>query len=148
MALVASLVPAWAGAIVPTPGCEPELVSVSSSAMQAPNVSTDPDMTPDGRFLAFTSRDEHLVANDGNALHDVFLRDRLTGTTTLVSVGVGGSSANGASAMPAVTPDGRYVAFRSEASNLVPGDTNGAADAFGFVNRDWPHRAHLIWPHP
>ncbi|HEY9172923.1 MAG TPA: hypothetical protein VI136_11610, partial [Verrucomicrobiae bacterium] len=81
------------------------------------------DLSPDGRYVVLTSRASDLVANDGNgSTSDVFVRDLVAGTTTLVSVncaGAGGS--NGDSDRATISPDGRYVAFQSEASDLVPG---------------------------
>jgi Tol biopolymer transport system component len=72
----------------------------------------------------------NLVPNDTNAFTDIFVRDLVAGTTTLVSVATNGAGANGASTDPVMTPDGRYVAFISRASNLVPGDNNGLPDVF------------------
>ena len=64
------------------------------------------------------------------ARRDVFVRDRQTGTTRRVSVGSGGVQGNGLSFGPAISADGRFVAFESDATNLVPGDTNDASDIF------------------
>lgn len=89
-----------------------------------------PAISPDGRYVAFASSASNLVSGDTNGASDVFVRDRGTGTTTRVSVGAGGAQASGASDSPSVSADGRYVAFRSPASNLVSGDTNAAADVF------------------
>jgi Tol biopolymer transport system component len=88
-------------------------------------------LTPDGRFVVFVSRAANLVTSDFNGTFDVFLRDRLLGKTTLVSVNHSNStSGNGPSLGACVSDDGRFVAFHSEASNLVSGDTNGAMDVF------------------
>src|SRR5262249_35266437 len=65
-----------------------------------------------------------------NGLVDVFVRDLLTGSTEIVSVGMGGAQSNGESRYASISGDGRYVSFYSEATNLVPGDTNGADDVF------------------
>jgi len=83
-----------------------------------------------GRFVAFTSRASDLVAGDTNGEYDVFVRDMLTGMTSLVSVSSDGAPAQGASTLPAITPDGRFVAFVSSADNLVVGDTDYRADVF------------------
>ncbi len=83
----------------------------------------------DGRFVALTTT-QPLVPSDRNNTEDVYLRDRQNGTTTRLSVGIGGTDTNDASFSPSMTPDGRYVAFYSVASNLVPGDTNGRPDVF------------------
>lgn len=87
-------------------------------------------MSRDGRFVVFRSAATNLVAGDSNEQPDVFVRDRMLGTTTLVSVGGGGAPANGGSLMASISPDGRFVLFASTASNLVPGDTNAALDVF------------------
>jgi Tol biopolymer transport system component len=70
------------------------------------------------------------VAGDTNNAYDVFVRDRKLQVTRRISVGPGGQQANDGSVAPAISADGRYVAFRSYASNLVAGDTNGATDVF------------------
>jgi len=70
------------------------------------------------------------VSGDTNENFDVFVRDRRTGTTRRVSLGSGGIQGNKASASPVISADGRFVAFNSDASNLVPGDTNDTSDAF------------------
>jgi len=97
------------------------LVSVNSAGTASGNGSSDrPVITPDGRYVAFTSFATDLVANDVNPGGDVFVRDLLTGTTTLVSVTYSGDPATGSSGAPVITPDGRYVAFQSDAGNLTP----------------------------
>jgi Tol biopolymer transport system component len=87
-------------------------------------------LSADGRFVAFRSSATNLVAGDTNGFQDVFLRDRLLGTTERVSVATGGAQGNGNSLEPALSADGRYAAFRSGATNLVAGDTNGVDDIF------------------
>jgi Tol biopolymer transport system component len=87
-------------------------------------------LSADGRFVAFDSRASNLVLRDTNGVQDVFVRDRRADVTRRVSVGRGGAQANGFSSGAAISADGRFVAFFSEASNLVPGDTNGVLDAF------------------
>jgi hypothetical protein len=107
------------------------LVSLSSSGVHADDVSRAPVISADGRFVAFWSNATTLVPGDTNGRPDIFLRDRLNGTTEIVSVATGGAQENGnALYPPAISADGRYVAFVSLASNLVAGDTNGAADVF------------------
>ena len=83
-----------------------------------------------GRWVVFQSNANNLVPGDTNKWTDVFLHDRQTGTTELVSVGLKGAAANGRSYARGVSADGRYVAFSSAAENLVPGDTNKAGDVF------------------
>jgi Tol biopolymer transport system component len=87
-------------------------------------------VSTNGQFVVFQSDATNLVVNDTNAFTDIFVGDLVAGTTTLVSVATNGAGANGASTDPFMTPDGRYVAFISRASNLVPGDTNGIPDVF------------------
>jgi hypothetical protein len=90
-----------------------------------------PDISADGRFVAFESISTNLVAGDTNGILDVFVHDRQTGTTTRVSVPTGGSpQANDESVEPAISGDGRFVVFLSFATNLVPGGTSGNGDVF------------------
>jgi Tol biopolymer transport system component len=105
-------------------------VSVSSRGRQGNGSSFGPALSANGRFLAFRSRASNLVPDDRNQVQDVFVRDRRTGTTTRVSVADDGSEANGESGGPAISADGRIVAFWSNATNLVPGDTYGRKDVF------------------
>ena len=89
-----------------------------------------PAISSDGRFVAFASSATGLVKSDRNQVADVFVRDRLLGTTERVTVAGRRTEANGESSRPAISPDGRFVAFSSLADNLVPGDTNFASDVF------------------
>ena len=82
----------------------------------------------DGRYVAFDSDATNLVPDDTNGQPDIFLHDRSTGTTERVSVDSAGNQANGWSEVEAISPDGRYAAFTSPASNLVPNDTNTCPD--------------------
>jgi Tol biopolymer transport system component len=96
------------------------------------NQSSDwPAISAGGLSIAFTSLASNLVADDTNGWMDTFVHDRTTGTTTRVSVGTGGIQGNDASYFwPAISGDGRRVAYQSAASNLVAGDTNGQHDVF------------------
>ncbi|MGH2377210.1 MAG: DUF6531 domain-containing protein [Candidatus Limnocylindria bacterium] len=105
-------------------------VSVDSTGVEATGSSSSPAVSADGRFVAFSSIATNLVAGDTNARRDVFVHDRTTATTIRVSVGSGGAEADGESFLPAISGDGRYVAFISVATNLVPDDTNGGRDVF------------------
>ena len=87
-------------------------------------------VTPDARFIVFDSLANNLVPGDVNGVRDIFIRDRVSGTTELVSKGTGGVLGNGACAHAAVTPSGQFVTFESEAGNLVAGDSNGMDDIF------------------
>lgn len=83
-----------------------------------------------GRYVAFTSTASNLVPGDSNAVADVFVRDTVAGRTERISIGAGGAQANGVSDAAAISADGRKIAFRSRATNLVPGDTNASTDIF------------------
>jgi Tol biopolymer transport system component len=107
-----------------------ERVSVDSAGVQGDQDSFFPSISADGRFVAFESFATNLVAGDGNGTIDVFVRDRLAGTTELVSLATGGAQGNSSSYFPSISADGRLVGFTSSASNLVAGDTNGVTDAF------------------
>jgi Tol biopolymer transport system component len=107
-----------------------ERVSVSSGGVQGNADSYSPSISADGRFVAFYSYSTNLVADDTNGFEDVFVRDRLNGTTELVSVSSGGELGNNESYRPSISANGRFVAFTSDATNLVAGDTNGEGDIF------------------
>lgn len=104
--------------------------SVTSTGAQVGGVSRNADVSGDGRWVAFESVATTLVPDDTNAVSDVFVRDRFLGTTTRVSVGSSGEQGNAASDSASISRDGRWVAFVSAASNLVPGDTNAVRDIF------------------
>jgi Tol biopolymer transport system component len=107
------------------------LVSVNLSGAAGGNSDSLPmGLSTNGRYAVFESSASDLVAGDNNNATDVFVRDTISGTTLLVSVGTNGLVGNGASRSPAMTPDGRFVAFVSAANNLVADDTNGIPDVF------------------
>lgn len=110
---------------------EIELISVSSSGTQGNNLSNAAVLSQDGRYVAFTSRTSNLVTGDTNLIQDVFVHDRMTGETSRVSVNSSEEQGNHFSRYPAISADGRYVAFNSAASNLDPRDSAGARP-------DWP----------
>ena len=105
-----------------------------------------PVMSADGNWVAFQSASSHIVPDDTNGVRDIFLLELATGSVTRVSVASDGTQANGSSGnavnvngirgidydAPAISGDGRFVAFQSSASNLVPGDGNGVEDVFVF----------------
>jgi WD40-like Beta Propeller Repeat len=107
-----------------------ECISVDPSGCPGDSSSDSGAITPDGRFVAFRSRSGNLVPGDTNGKADVFVRDRQTGTTERLSVASDGAEGDDDSGLPALTPDGRFVAFQSRATNLVGGDTNGRWDVF------------------
>lgn len=93
--------------------------------------SLNPAISADGRFVAFESDASNLVANDGNTVPDIFVRDMQTGITTLVSVNSNGTGGgNQESRSPTISANGRVVAFQSFASNLISIDTNNQTDVF------------------
>ena len=111
------------------------LVSVNSQGTQSGgDTSYAPAMSGDGRLVVFWSRASDLVPNDTNNLQDLFVRDLVTGTTTLIRASGAGSSTNNGSVQrtPKISADGRYIFFNSWASDLVPGtsDTNASIDIF------------------
>ncbi len=105
-------------------------LSVSSSGAQANGSSMLPSLSASGRLAAFRSLASNLVGGDTNDHADIFVRDLDAGLTTRVSIASSGDQANGNSISAVISADGRYVAFISEASNLVSGDTNGFRDVF------------------
>jgi probable HAF family extracellular repeat protein len=105
-------------------------ISVSTAGVQANEASAAPEISADGRFVVYHSNASNLVYGDTNGTTDVFIWDRLSSSTSRVSVGSTGGQANGPSTAPSLSNDGRYIAFTSTATNLVGGDTNGAADIF------------------
>ena len=127
-------VAACAGLVValsaPIAGQTTSRVTLDSSGAQANDTSRFASITPDGRFVVFDSWATNLLAGDTNSHRDVFVRDRRMGTTELVSVGLSGAQGNGDGGFAVVSADGRYVAFASQASNLVPMDTNATSDVF------------------
>lgn len=107
-----------------------ERVSVSTAGAEANASSNLSSINADGRFVVFESSASNLVAGDTNGAWDVFVHDRNTGATERVSVNSTEGQANNSSINPAISPDGRFVAFESTATNLVPGDANGTTDVF------------------
>lgn len=106
-----------------------EIVSVSSTGRQAEDLSSFPDISADGRFVAFDSDASNLVRGDRNATTDVFRHDRATGETILVSVSSDGQQGAISSHAPAISADGRYIVFHAN-SALVPADTNNNTDVY------------------
>ena len=111
-------------------------VSVTTGGAQA-KATRDPSggsvaggLSANGQYVVYRSDAPNLVPHDTNRAEDIFLYDRGSGVTARVSISSRGRQANGPSGDPAISADGRYVAFMSNASNLTPGDTNGLADVF------------------
>jgi WD40-like Beta Propeller Repeat len=118
-------------ALVGCSGCvwmERSSVSSDPTAAQANAASTSPSLSQAGRYVAFHAAATNLVAADTNGVSDVFVRDTVAKTTERVSVASGGTQGNGASTAPAISDDGRFVAFSTDASNLVAGDADDDTD--------------------
>lgn len=107
-----------------------ERVSVATDGTEGDASSTTSAISADGRHVAFVSAASTLVPDDTNLQLDVFVHDRATGATERVSVAADGTEAQGQSTTPALSADGRFVAFASPAPNLVAGDDNGRFDIF------------------
>lgn len=107
-----------------------QLVSKSSAGTLGNSHSVNPAISANGRFVAFQSDSANLAQVDTNRLLNIFIHDRQTGATEIISVNSKGQPGNGHSTQPAVSADGRFVAFSSDAANLVQGDTNETADVF------------------
>ena len=117
-------------------------ISMALNGSTANGDSDNPAMSADGTRVAFISAASDIVAGDTNRALDVFVRDMIEHVTMRVSVSSYGTQGNGPSGsapyngwslgrgIPAISADGRYVAFESSASNLVPNDSNGRADVF------------------
>ncbi len=106
------------------------LVSLSNAGQATDGDCLYPEITPGGRFVAFQGSATTLVAGDANGAEDVFVRDVFRGRTELASVDGGGAQGDADSLEPAISADGRYVAFFSYATNLVALDTNARPDIF------------------
>ena len=108
--------------------------ATGSNRRDAESFAPAPDapaaVSADGNLVAFASDSSNLVSGDTNGVSDIFIRNRGVGKTERISVPGGGGQADGASISPAMSADGRFVVFASEAGNLVPGDTNGVLDIF------------------
>ena len=104
-------------------------MSVSSQGIQGDGESGWPSISADGRFIAFTSSSINLSAI-ANSQYDIYVHDRLTGNTELISKSICGTQSNGSSNPSSISADGRFVAFSSTATDLVEKDTNNFCDIF------------------
>ena len=105
-------------------------VSVNNSGTQGNSLCWGPAISDTGRFVAYAANATNLVSGDTNGSQDVFVHDRVSNTTTRVSVATGGGQGNNESGDPAISGDGKIIAFESKASDLVPGDSNNTWDIF------------------
>jgi Tol biopolymer transport system component len=109
------------------------LISRAAAGGGSARGGAEPSMTPDGRYIAFTAMSDDIAPGDDNDNQDVVVRDTVTGTTKIASVDSNGTQQigyNNGSYNPAITPDGRYVAFFSPSPYFVPGDYDGTGDVF------------------
>ena len=107
-----------------------ERISIGLDGKQADNYSHQPSISADGRFVAFMSLAGNLVSNDTNNQLDIFVRDRVKQTTSLVSVSTESTSGNTKSINPVISTNGRFIAFESYANNLIEDDSNASSDIF------------------
>jgi Tol biopolymer transport system component len=113
------------------PSTFPTIYLASTASGSSGNgYSDNPSLTADGRYTAYASDANNLVLSDTNGVRDVFIFDNLTSTVRRLNRSQQGAEANGASNTPALSGNGRYVAFSSEATNLILGDVNGFTDIF------------------
>jgi Tol biopolymer transport system component len=105
-------------------------VSVNSAGAVSNSDSGFPSISANGRFVAFASLASNLVRGDTNHAPDIFVHDRKLGQTTRVSVSSAGAGGNDRSLLPAISANGRFVAFFSDSTNLIPDDHNGITDYF------------------
>jgi Tol biopolymer transport system component len=129
-ALALAAVPASAGVAVTTTRVTVNSAGEPGNARPGDSSNLPISISATGRYVAFSSAHPNLVKDDGNYFDDVFVRDRVRGETTRVSTGSAGAVPNNDSAFPSISANGRFVAFASLASNLVPGDTNHRGDIF------------------
>jgi hypothetical protein len=117
------------GTVLAHPPGVTERVSVNSAGEEGNDASGISAISADGRFVAFGSNATNLIAG-GNLPFSIFVHDRQTGSTEVVSVSSSGRQGEGFSSSPAINDDGRFVAFDSDAENLARGDRNSITDVF------------------
>jgi len=127
---VALLALAVAAPATTAAGAKTKLASVRSNGTHGNGGSEDASISGNGRYVAFESGATNLVKNDTNGTWDVFVHDRKTGKTKRVSKRSNGTEGDSGSDDPSISGDGRYIAFESDATNLVKNDTNGKGDVF------------------
>lgn len=108
------------------------LISRATGVAGAPGAgsSSAPSISADGRYIAFVTASNNIDTEDGDDNQDVFVRDISSNVTRLISRGTANGAANGTSNQPSISPDGRYVAFSSNANNLSTGDSDGTKDVY------------------
>ncbi|MEM7111118.1 MAG: Ig-like domain-containing protein [Chloroflexota bacterium] len=106
------------------------IASVHSDGTQGDAGSTSTSISDDGRYVAFSSSATNLINGDTNGLIDIFVRDRVAGTTIRISETSGGADSDGNGLIPRISGNGHYITYYSGASNLVANDTNARRDIF------------------
>ncbi|MFA6002373.1 MAG: calcium-binding protein, partial [Thermoleophilia bacterium] len=109
---------------------ETKRISTDAAGAQGDRESRHPSISADGRFIAFNSGASNIVPGDTNGVADIFVKDTRTGAVAQASSSAGGERGDNNSDFPAISADGRFVAFMSDATNLVADDTNGKMDVF------------------
>jgi|GEM_PF-3049838 len=105
-------------------------VSLGPAGVEANRDSVMPNISADGRYVVYESLATNLVTDDTNNATDIFLYDRIDGSTRRVSAPAGGGESDGPSTLASISDDNRFVVFRSFGANLVEGDNNGSWDIF------------------
>jgi Tol biopolymer transport system component len=129
-ALALASVPASAGVAVTTTRVSVNSAGADGNPTSGASSNLPISISATGRYVAFSDNAPNLVKGDGNFRYDVFVRDRVRGETTRVSVSSAGAEGNDDSVFPSISANGRFVAFASLASNLVAGDRNHRFDVF------------------
>ena len=109
------------------------LISKSTAGVQGNGDAGCGEISADGRYVAFHTGASNLATDTNGSTGDVFVRDTVNNTTTLISKSTGGVQGNGGSAFPDISADGTTVVYESTATNLVAADTNAAQDIFVYV---------------
>jgi hypothetical protein len=109
-----------------------ELLSVNTNGFSGNAASHIGSMTPDGRYVVFTSAASDLATNDNNGTNDIFLRDRVSGMTILISRNASGEAANGDSDSPSISHDGKFIAYRSSATDLVDDEIRAGGQVYVY----------------
>jgi Tol biopolymer transport system component len=129
-ALALTAVPASAGVAVTTTRVSVNSAGESGNPCSGCSSNSAVSISATGRFVAFDDNAPDLVKDKRSYFYDVYVRDRVRGETTRVSVSSAGAEGNNDSFFPSISANGRFVAFASLASNLVPGDRNHRGDIF------------------
>ena len=108
----------------------PTAPTASELRYPANSSSHSPDISADGRYVVFSSTADNLIFNDTNQATDIFLYDREARSIQVISRGEDGFQSNGASDLPSISGDGRWITYMSMADNLVASDPNGMLDVF------------------